>query len=477
MKIRLQISSLNLIVFCLEILISINLINNKEFHPLKMGTLIKRKVPVIGILAFYDRYNNTISMIENSYVYWLNSGGALTTPIYPWIDDIELDKTINEVNAVLFPHVDRLGVSFNLTNEYEQSAKRIYEKIKRYNENDKDNKYVPLLGIGNGLDLIQILEANSTDIVTDFSKVGINNTDNSTNISKSDSFLHSMEVLISDVRRIRMFHYFDGRDLLNLKTKMVLPRYCNSGINPTEYVKSSQLKNMFKVVGIGVGKDSTQNRNETFKNFISMVEAYRYPIYGISFDPARYLFSKINDEDILEYSNEAVTISQKILNFFIKEAFENLYRKVSKGVSQILTVVNNNKLINATTNTTTDSIIINNTFINTDYFDKSFKGIDINKVLPKKQNETTITAGGSYISDFDGYFYTYINDHKIKIEINNNNTQTSILSNASEMNTTIINNQLTNSTLSLNNSTNTNTTKKKKKKKKKPKKTAEEVVN
>jgi hypothetical protein len=304
---------------------------HKHHNPhLLNGDYLKHRTPLICVpsyisnsTSFYteeDHESDLIALISTSVVHWLLSGGASVIPIHYWRKGRNLEILLDQCNAVL------LGDAGNIYDMIENEnplnfnfLKFIYQKIKSKGD-------VPIYAVGSSIQLIQIFEANRTDIIFEY------------NNSHRGQLLAN-EILINDIKKVRIVKYFDGRDLLNFQSKNSTPNYSNTGVSPDAYNKIENLKKMFKIISLAkyyVENEFENNnikfikKNEEFK-FISIIEAYRYPIYAISFDPAKYIFNKYDQEILLNYSNEAFTISQKILNFFVNEAYMNLYHKVENG--------------------------------------------------------------------------------------------------------------------------------------------------
>lgn len=303
--------------------------NNKNLKLLNADYL-KHKTPIICVpsyisnsTSFYtdeDSVSDLISLISTSVVHWLLSGGASVVPIHYWRKGKKLEFLLNQCNAVL------LADAGNIYNFIENENPLNFNFLKFIYQNIKSKGNVPIYAIGSSIQLIHIFEANRTDIVFEYK-----------NSVKGQ--LIPNELLINDMKKIRMVKFFDGRDILNFQSKNSTPNYSNTGISPDAYIKIENLKKMFKIISIAKyyieneSEKSSQKllpKNEEFK-YISMIEAYRYPIYAISFDPAKFIFNKYDQEILLSYSNEAFTISQKILNFFVNEAYINLYHKVESG--------------------------------------------------------------------------------------------------------------------------------------------------
>jgi len=295
-----------------------NNLTNVTFHNasqykqnIKFWTLITHKIPVICILVTYY-YDSNIKLqkarIHSSYVNWIESGGAMVMPLFA-NKKYEIETLSNCSGLLIQNEINKSKT--NLSDIYESQVKTIYQNIKKLNDN---GFFIPILAIGTGAHILQAIEADTIEILFNYSSI--------------NPIMRQIELVESDVRRIRMLHYFDGRDVKNLIKMNITAYYNKYSVSPDSYLKLKKLKNTFKVIALA------RVNNYANKKFVAMFEAYRYPIYGIEFDPARYIYNRLDDnsDSILPYTNEAITISQKILNFFVKESFTSLYKKVDKGI-------------------------------------------------------------------------------------------------------------------------------------------------
>jgi hypothetical protein len=319
-------------------------IKSQQTDSLTYGGLITHKIPVICLPSFLynttDGQNSTLyeTIIDSAEVFWLNSGGAKILTLQPWFKDAKIEKVLSNCNGVLIQNLEIKLENF-LNTEYYIFLLRIYQKVKLINQ---AGEYLPILALGSAMNILQMFEAKNTDITKTY-----NHTLSAEPIT--------MDFLIDDAKKIRMMYFFDGRDVKNIKNIPCTSAFnINKAVTPDAYTKIPSLRNFFKLISIGKFQ---QNKNK----IVAMIEAYRFPFYGVIFDPARFLFDKFSDLNLSNLSNESTTISQKILNFFISEAYKNLFYRAENKYS---------KQINST-----ETVKL---------FEKIFKGVDIHTLDLKK---------------------------------------------------------------------------------------------
>jgi len=209
----------------------------------------------------------------------------------------------------------------NLTAHYEVFAAKVFNKVLKLNEN---RKYFPILGIGNGANLIQCIIANSSKILQDFEGV--------------DGVMEKIEI-VGEPKKIKMISLFDGRDFYSIRKKPVTAHFVNKAVNPRSYKKTANLKKYLKITALG--NDTNGDR------YVAMFEGHKLPIYGFQFHPERIPWDK-KEKDHISYTLEAVTISQKFLNYFTKKCRKNRNKIFRKQLASYYNVDIINKLPKST---------------------------------------------------------------------------------------------------------------------------------
>ncbi|VDI26198.1 Hypothetical predicted protein [Mytilus galloprovincialis] len=98
------------------------------------------------------------------------------------------------------------------------------------------------------------------------------------------------------------------------------------------YNSNSRLKKFFKVLSTNVASNG--------KEFLSTVEAHKYPVYGIQWHPEKSNFLWNSRYTGLVHDFQSIRVSQHFANFFISEARKNKHQFPSVEM-EAKTLINN----------------------------------------------------------------------------------------------------------------------------------------
>jgi len=308
-----------------------NYLSAKKFHKKKDFVSID-KIPTIALISYFEKKLNK-TIIDSNVVYWLKSGGAKLIIIDQNFPKEKIKTLFNYVNSFFIQDLSTTIKKFNFNKPFEFFVKTLVEglleknlhnyqdkpseikesqKKKNNHENYKKN-FLPLFGIGSGANLIQAIVANKTEIIKDYSKV---------------KFSNKKIELIGPVRKIKWISHFDKRDYANLINKTSCFFSNTNFVDYKDYLKNVNLRRYLKITGLT--KDSNG------ENFVSIFEGNKIPFFGVSFNPEKVVWKSFEDdfyktesnkknEDFKRplHNNEAITISQKLLNFIINTSRRN----------------------------------------------------------------------------------------------------------------------------------------------------------
>lgn len=116
---------------------------------------LQPQTPIIGIYT-QDATNN-LTYIAASYVKYLEMSGAQVVPLFYKSSQAVLNKTLQQINGVLFPGGDQ---AINIKNNWTKNAEFILEFAKQQNDN---GKVFPVWGTCLGHELLSYLTANFDD--------------------------------------------------------------------------------------------------------------------------------------------------------------------------------------------------------------------------------------------------------------------------------------------------------------------------
>ena len=310
--------------------------------------------PLIAILSNKE--------VNRNYIEWIRSGGAdVITSFY---NDSNINETLDKANEVVMYYTER-ETNQTLFN----TAKNVYNEIKRKNK----EYYYPIIAIGEGCNVVQLAEMNMTDTI----QYG----------EYDEKIDYRINFMNDNISNIKLFFYFDGRDLLNIRNMTFNMKTNHSGLDLATYANEEELIKNINPIGY--------IQHDTDK-VVTLLEGKKFPLFGMLFDIVKYIYEDKN-KDIKE---SLITIGQKILNFIVKEAYDGMLNK------QVMNIKKNHMKIEKEDNCTKSKVNDTNVII------KEEKKIDIIEVMKENRNETIFKKIKKEIKK-------YIDNKKNK---NNNNT-------------------------------------------------------
>ena len=257
--------------------------------------------PIVGILSqecHFDEFHKFgSSYIAASYVKFLESAGARIVPIRLNLSDEEYDRIFHSINGVLFPGG---GVDLK-TSEYSRVAKIFYRKA--LEANDKGD-YFPVWGTCLGHELLTYLTSGEILLVN----------------TKTNGFSLPLN-FTSAAKRSRLFKNLPNDLLHAFANEPLTSNFHVWSISMENFTKNEKLYNFYNIL-------TTNIDNEV--EFISTMEAYKYPIYGVQWHPEKNSFEWKNSSGI-PHSSSAIRAAHYIADFFINEARKSLHRFPSEG--------------------------------------------------------------------------------------------------------------------------------------------------
>lgn len=252
--------------------------------------------PIIGILAQEnlpeDPSPHGTSYIAASYVKYIESAGARVVPIRINRTEEEYVALFNSINGLLLP-----GGDVNIeTSQFTRTAKILYKLALKAND---AGDYFPLWGTCQGFQQLTVLTAN---------KNLLTNTDTEA-VALPLSFTAAAQ-------NSRLFRHFPKNLLRSLSQENITGNYHFWSLSFQNYSRNADLKRFYKVLST-----NTDGKIE----FISTMEAYRYPFYAVQWHPEKSPFEWL-DKPGMVHSASAVQTSFYTAAFFISEARKNLHK-------------------------------------------------------------------------------------------------------------------------------------------------------
>ncbi|KAH8421217.1 hypothetical protein KR009_001042 [Drosophila setifemur] len=254
------------------------------------------------------------SYLAASYVKHLEAAGALAVPIWIGRDRAYYESLLVQLNGILLPggavFIDEANMRAHphLTNDCVRSAEIIYQLVEERNKlarrQGDDGGYFPLWGTCLGFQLMLIHAAQQPKVRTD-----------------CDNMREAMPLhLTQDYRESQLF----GNLPDSVAEKMGKEpfachqhRYCIS----RESLESCGMANDWHTL-------ATQ-KDASGREFITVIEHRRFPIFGCQFHPERAAFEQLftsKDLCLLAHSQQGIELAQHLASRFVNACGRNKNR-------------------------------------------------------------------------------------------------------------------------------------------------------
>lgn len=252
--------------------------------------------PIIGVLAQEnledDPQAQGSSYIASSYVKHLESAGARVVPIR--INQTEQDyvKLFNSINGLLLP-----GGNVDIeTSQFTRAAKIFYDLAIKAND---ASDYFPIWGTCQGLQQLTVLTSNKNLLTL------------------TDTKAVTLPLTFSPgSQNSRMFKRFPKDLLQSLAEENITSNFHSWSLSLQNYSSNAKLKRFYKVL-----TTNTDGKTE----FISTMEAYRYPFYAVQWHPEKSQFEWIEKAGMI-HTLSAIKAAFYTAHFFVSEAMKNHHR-------------------------------------------------------------------------------------------------------------------------------------------------------
>uniref|UniRef100_A0AAR2L2Z2 folate gamma-glutamyl hydrolase n=1 Tax=Pygocentrus nattereri TaxID=42514 RepID=A0AAR2L2Z2_PYGNA len=239
-----------------------------------------------------DPHAQGSSYIAASYVKYLESAGARVVPIRINGTEEDYTKIFYAINGLLLP-----GGDVDLQkSQFSRMAKIFYELAIKAND---AGDYFPIWGTCQGFQQLTVLTSNKNLLTLTNTKA-----------------VALPLVFSQGAQNTRMFKSFPKDLLLSLSEENITSNFHSWSLSVQNYTRNAKLKRFYKVL-----TTNTDGRKE----FISTMEAYRYPFYAVQWHPEKSPFEWI-DKPGMVHSVSAIRASFYTASFFVSEAMKNQHR-------------------------------------------------------------------------------------------------------------------------------------------------------
>eukprot|EP01038_Epipyxis_sp_PR26KG_P011606 gene11606-15544_t len=261
----------------------------------------KNDMPIVGIFAQPSTSNEgdcngSCQYIAASYVKYLESAGSRVVPISYYSSNDELDRLFSSLNGFFFT-----GGS----SSFPKSAQYIFDKV--VSANDKGD-FTPLWGTCMGFQWLLIAQARDSSILD--------------GVFDSENYSIPLDFKEDALTNSKMFSKAPAAITDILAKQNVTMNNHMYGIYPSHFEKTQSLNSFYKVL--------STNADRVGVDFISTIEAYKYPIFGTQWHPEKnpYEFGMTSSgipKEAINHSFDAISIAQYTANFFVEQTRQNIH--------------------------------------------------------------------------------------------------------------------------------------------------------
>ena len=198
--------------------------------------------PIIAVLAQAIEGFKEYSYIAASYVKYLESAGARVVPILESFDQEEVEKIFQFVNGVLFPG----GSTKWFESSYYKNAAKAVEISIKAGQSGKD--YFPIWGTCLGYEALNVIIANSQEVLSNFAANGISLPLNFTDNANSSNLYKNCPSIIYKA----------------METEDITYNHHSFGVSPQTHTTNKKINDFFKM--LSTSKDTNG------KYFVSLIE-------------------------------------------------------------------------------------------------------------------------------------------------------------------------------------------------------------
>lgn len=273
-------------------------------------------MPIIGVFtqpstSSEGNCGKNCLYLAASYVKYLESAGARVVPINYYASKSKLDSIFNSVNGIFFPGGGAV---------FPESAQYMFDKAVAAND---AGDFFPVWGTCMGFQWLLISASRNQNILDPSS-------------GQMDSYNLSLPLdFTSEAKTSRLFKD-SGRLFDVLAKENVTMNNHHYGIFTEHFFKTQSLTSFFDVL--------STNKDRKGVEFVSTIEAFKYPIYGSQWHPEKNNFEYGKTDGIpneaINHSADAVAVSAYTANFFVNQVRNNFHKFASAEAEEAALIDN-----------------------------------------------------------------------------------------------------------------------------------------
>ena len=272
--------------------------------------------PIIGVMA-QSSHNMTFAplgdtYIAASYVKFLESSGARVIPIFNNLTESETVKLFKSINGVLFPG----GIVSVLNSSYANISKIIYRLAKKTFD---EGGYFPIMGMCLGHQILAMLHANDNTV--------------DLRIYTDSNNMTAPLNLPKNYRDYKLFRGIPNDWARAFNQTPITGHFHDLGIPVKLFRENEKLKSFYNILTTNVDRNGVE--------FVSTMEAKKYPFYSMQWHPEKPPFEWTR-EKVIPHFPASIQLSQYLSNFFVQEARFSKHKFLSEREEKTACIYNYN---------------------------------------------------------------------------------------------------------------------------------------
>ena len=281
--------------------------------------------PVIGVFTQPSKSANPACggdclYLAASYVKNLEAAGARVVPINYYASKEELDELFAGLNGVFFVGGGAV---------FPSSAQYLFDKTVEAND---AGDFSPLWGTCMGFQWLLIAASRNTNVL---------DPSDGTQLDAENYTIPLDFTSPSTVSASKLFSSAPPDVMNTLATQNVTMNNHHYGIYTQHFQSTPALTNMFSLL--------STNKDRKGVEFVSTIEAHKYPIFGVQWHPEKNPFewavtidgaSEAVPYEVIDHSPDAIKVSQYMANFFVQQARKSSHSFANPATEQSLLIYN-----------------------------------------------------------------------------------------------------------------------------------------